>query len=217
MAPWISNSSNHLWDCSFQKGPYFSRNSLWGYFPFATSCPWLHYPSWCVHFWAQIIHHTPHQITFSLLWYILTMKHANFPEISIWPKLEVSSQIDTPNQVHACEWSMTWVWCTISHIIVDYHSIISKVSKLAPQNKIEFFGDKLQLNMIIENFPRITIVSSIFLFHLFPPSWSITLQIWLNWCCNPNFGLETKDKTRDLKMCENIVPRFNYFCKVLEN
>ncbi len=166
------------------------------YFPFESSCPWLHYHSWCVHFWAQIIHHTPHQITFSLLWYVLTMKHANFPKISIWSKLEVSSQIDTPNQVHACEWSMTWIWCTISYIIVDYHLIISKVSKLAPQNRI--FWDKLQLNMIIEFFSRITIISSIFLFHLFPPSWSITFQIWLNWCCDPNFGLEIKGKTWDL-------------------
>jgi hypothetical protein len=108
------------------------------------------------------------------------MKDANFPKISIWPKLEVSSQIDTFNQAHACEWSMTWVLCTISHTIVDYHAIISKVSKLAPQNIIGFLWDKLQLNMIIEIFSRITIVSSIFLFHLFPPSWNITFQIWFN-------------------------------------
>jgi hypothetical protein len=145
------------------------------------------------------------------------MKHANFPEISIWPKLEVSSQIDTPNQAHACEWSMTWVWCTISHIIVDYHSIISKVSKLAPQNIFGFLWDKLQLNTIIKIFLRITIVYNIFLFRLFPPSWSITLQIWLNQCCDPNFGLETKDKTWDLRIFGNNVPRSNYFCKVLES
>ncbi len=36
MAPWISNSSSHLWDCSFQKGPIFSRNSLWVYLSFWT-------------------------------------------------------------------------------------------------------------------------------------------------------------------------------------